>query len=348
MPDNTGGKFNLTDVSTKDKPWDVHRAEASAVQALYEKSDFERYAKRIYQCSRRLDFALRAAEDGEEKLKLFAAKFCRVRHCPVCQWRLSLMWKAKLYQAMPKIEAAYPKARWVFLTLTVKNPEMRELRETIGHMNKSFVRLTQRKNWPADGWLKAMEVTAVFDCYHNSKFIGRHGSTWVKKWEADHKGQVLELKLTDEVHPHFHVLMMVKPSYFRGQSYLSQDKWQILWQSCLRADYLPVVNIKTVKSLKKKSGDEASAMAGAIQETLKYSVKPSDLVADSEWLAELTTQLHKLRSISPGGVMKNFLNEDEPEDLINTDIEDEEEELTDTGKNLRFVWRDGSKRYTEE
>jgi hypothetical protein len=29
---------------------------------------------------------------------LSASRFCRVRTCPVCQWRRSLMWKAKAYQ----------------------------------------------------------------------------------------------------------------------------------------------------------------------------------------------------------------------------------------------------------
>ncbi|WP_170869787.1 protein rep, partial [Shigella sonnei] len=27
------------------------------------------------------------------RLRLREAHFCRVRHCPVCQWRRSLMWQ---------------------------------------------------------------------------------------------------------------------------------------------------------------------------------------------------------------------------------------------------------------
>jgi len=59
-------------------------------------------------------------------------------------------------------------------------------------------------------------------------------------------------------------------------------------------------------------------------------VKPDDLIgtktaktSPQDWLAELTRQLHKTRSIALGGIFKEYLSEDEPEDLINADIEEE-------------------------
>jgi plasmid rolling circle replication initiator protein Rep len=347
MPDNSGAEINLSDVSPKDKPWDVHRTSASEVQALYDGGEFAQYARRIAQCSRQLDFAIMAAEHGEENLKLKFAKFCRVRHCPVCQWRRALMWKARMFKAMPMAKRDHPSTRWVFLTLTVKNCELLDLRSTIGVMNKAFTRMSQRKKWPGIGWTKALEVTAVFDCYYNSKFMGRHGSTWVKKWEEEHKGKTLDLELTNEVHPHFHILMMVKPSYF-SHGYLSQATWREYWQSCLRVDYLPVVNIKTVKPLKGEDGDESERIEGAIQEALKYSVKPSDLVVDRHWLEELTKQLYKVKAISVGGVLSNYIDEDEPENLTNVETEQDDEDLVDTGKKIRFVWKDGKRRYTKD
>jgi hypothetical protein len=42
------------------------------------------------------------------KLKLKNAYFCRVRFCPVCQWRRSLRWQAKVYQALPQLRRDYP------------------------------------------------------------------------------------------------------------------------------------------------------------------------------------------------------------------------------------------------
>mgnify|MGYP002254180729 CR=1 FL=1 len=150
-----------------------------------------------------------------------------------------MMWVAKALQGMPRIEAAHPKARWMFLTLTVKNCELENLRDTVQQMNKAFGRMTQRKAWPGIGWARSLEVT------RNAE--------------------------TGEAHPHFHVLMMVKPSYF-SHGYLKHEVWREMWQSCLRVDYLPMVNVKTVKPKADAVGD-LSPMAGAIQETFKYAVK---------------------------------------------------------------------------
>jgi plasmid rolling circle replication initiator protein Rep len=111
----------LSDISPKDKPWDKHRGFADTIQSHYNGSKFDRYSQRISFCSQLLEFGLKAAEDETIQLKLRSAKFCRVRHCPVCQWRRSLMWKAKAYQILPKIVSKYPTHRWLFMTLTQKN-----------------------------------------------------------------------------------------------------------------------------------------------------------------------------------------------------------------------------------
>ncbi|MDI5829362.1 protein rep, partial [Salmonella enterica subsp. enterica serovar Kentucky] len=40
-------------------------------------------------------------------------------------------------------------------------------------------------------------------------------------------------------------------------------------------------------------------------ETLKYSTKPADMVADPEWFLELTRQTHKRRFVATGGALKD-------------------------------------------
>ncbi len=351
MPDNTGSVQYLTDISDRDKPWDKHRAEASGVQALYRGDEFESIALRIDYCSRRLVFKTRTnPETGERKFKLHAARFCRVRHCPICQWRRSLMWVARALEGMPKIEADYPKARWIFLTLTVKNCELSDLRSTIGVMNKAFTRMTQLKDWPGLGWAKSVEVTAVHDIYDGSNYLGTHGKTWAKKWEKDNKGKKLRLELTQEVHPHFHVLMMVGPGYFRGQSYLSQRQWSQIWQKCLRSDYPPHVDVRTVKPKDGAVGD-LSPIAGAISETLKYAVKPDDLLASREWLHEITRQLHKSQAIAIGGCLRQYWKtkaKETDEDFIHVEKEELEPEFTEDEMEITFGWREQVKRYAME
>ena len=70
-------------------------------------------------------------------------------------------------------------------------------------------------------------------------------------------------------HPHFHALLLVKPSYFKGQGYIKQGDWVEMWSKALRADYLPSVNVKAVKA----TLDEKD-VSNSIKhyETLKYSV----------------------------------------------------------------------------
>jgi hypothetical protein len=215
-----------------------------------------------------------------------------------------MMWQARFLQALPAIEAAHPKARWLFLTLTVRNCAIGDLRATLQEMGKAWRRLVVRQEFGAvQGWIRTTEVTR-----------GRDGSA----------------------HPHFHVLMMVKPGYFAGKNYVTQARWADIWRECARLDYQPIVDIRTVKA---KPGMSESPLRRAVSETLKYAVKPADM--QGEWLIELTRQVHKLRFIASGGVLKNVLREaDESErDLL----------LAEDGEGgepaLFFDWRRELKRY---
>lgn len=300
----------LTDVSPKDKPWDLHRFQAVGVKSLYRGTAYDRYADRIDSCSGLLEFGfLLNPETAEIALKLKTARFCRVRHCPVCQWRRQLVWRARFFQALPKLRSQFPTARFVFLTLTVKNCQLAELRSTLAWMNKSWHRLSELKAFPALGWLRSVEVTKSHD---------------------------------GTAHPHFHVLLMVPASYF-SHGYLSQSKWAVMWQKSLRVEYTPIVNVKAVKPKIGATEDTiADQLAKALCETLKYSVKPDDLVSDRDWLVELTTQLHKTRAVAVGGVFKEFISDDEPEDLINVD--DENTDLSPEN-SVWFGWREMVSRY---
>jgi hypothetical protein len=91
----------LSDLSPRDKPWDKHRGFADRVESYYVESEFHRLGERIHSCSELLQFGLAVADSDSLKLKLRTARFGRVRHCPVCQWRRSLsllnhFWKSKL------------------------------------------------------------------------------------------------------------------------------------------------------------------------------------------------------------------------------------------------------------
>lgn len=299
--DTANSQPALSDVSPRDKPWDKHRAFADRVEGFYARSEFQRYSERIHFCSELLEFGLAPQDDDALKLKLRAARFCRVRHCPVCQWRRSLMWKAKAYKVLPRIVEAYPKYRWLFVTLTQKNVPITELKTTLVSMNRAFQRLSQLKIWPAIGWLRSTEVTR-----------GKDGSA----------------------HPHFHCLLMVPSSYFSGRDYLKQADWVAMWRKSLRLDYDPVLDVRAVKQ-----GKQPMQL---VPELLKYCTKESDMVSDREWFLELTRQMHKMKCVTTGGILKDYLREleEEPQDLIG---ESEESEV-DEG-SLYFGWKRKEKRY---
>jgi hypothetical protein len=173
--------------------------------------------------------------------------------------------------------------------------------------------MTQRKWWPGAGWVKSLEVTR-----------GADGSA----------------------HPHFHVLIFVKTTYF-NQGYIRQTEWRHHWGACMRLSYLPVVNVKTVKP-KDADRTSADALKVAIMETLKYGVKPDDLVADGPWLYELTQQLHKTRAVSVGGELRDYLREKEVEDLVNDENPEAENAASPDDPRLIFDWHSQIKRYAQK
>jgi hypothetical protein len=146
----------------------------------------------------------------------------------------------------------------------------------------------------------------------------------------------------DTAHPHFHVLLMVRPSYF-GKGYVRHERWADLWRECARLDYQPSVDIRVVKARPGATGE--SPMRRAVYETLKYSVTPEDM--QGEWLIELTRQVHRLRFIASGGALKNVLRETEEteQDLLLADESDDAK--ADEKPELFFDWRRHIRRYAK-
>lgn len=326
IPPSDDTDLPLAAISDKDSIWDAQRYRTELVGDIYSyNAEFERYAERMTDCSTFLAYGF--DDDG---LRLKNANFCRIRHCPVCQWRRSMLWKSNMYVAYEEIKEQYPKGRWLFLTLTVRNCKITDLRETLKHMNKSWDRLVKRKAFYSvvDGWIRTTEVT-------------RPKKKKDKKSDPD---VICPIFGNTHAHPHFHIMLFVKPSYF-STGYMDNEKWSDLWGDVLRFDYSPVVHIKKVTPNKKKGQTKEDAIKSAVMETLKYSVKPDDMIGDgskkaNDWFYELTRQTFKLRFIASGGVLKNALKKDEDisnDDLINTN-QDEEDGTTDD-RRLVFTYK---------
>lgn len=296
----------LSDLSPTDQNWDTQRSLALYVQFLYaQASQYESYANRMHSCAGMLEFGFRSEpQPDQSSIMLKRAMFCRVRYCPVCQWRRSMLWRAKFFQTLPTIEAMHPNAHWLFLTLTVKNCEVSDLKSTLQHMTQSWRRLIARKSFKSAvlGYVRTTEVT-----------LGKDGTA----------------------HPHYHVMLLVKPSYF-GKNYITQSAWSMLWQDALDVDYVPITNVKKIKG----------NLTKGIIETLKYSTKPSDMLTDPDWFLELTKQTHKMRFVATGGVLKDVFKDDDSatdQDLVTVGEKDENPD--DDGRRIIFGFNRVELRY---
>jgi plasmid rolling circle replication initiator protein Rep len=320
------GSTYLTELSPRDAKWKELKPQSLAMATDYAGTVYDKYYKRMNNCSGYLRFDLVPNDKGEIVHKLQEGNFCRVRYCPICQWRRSLMWRSRTVQAMTRILADHPGKRFIYLTISPRNCELQDLSDTIACMNESWQRLLKRPQFKAIGWLRSLEVTQ-----------GTKG----------------------DAHPHFHALLMVNPGYF-AQDYLTQKDWIALWRSCARLDYDPSLRVNVVKPRGKKTTNTSESAPGidegllkAIRYTLKYSTKPEDLINtdtnESEdrqvWLMGLTKQMHNKRSIATGGIFKQYLKESEPENLI------VDEENIDTGEpdeqepKITYSWRDEASDY---
>lgn len=347
----------LRDVSStgRVRPWRQHKAEARTLASVYElladrdPAHAARWldkSRRVAECAPWMEYELHQDDASGEYLTLHQASFCRVRLCPMCQWRRSLKVGAQARAIVAEADTAAAAAlgidatpeqmrrshpRFLMLTLTIKNVTGDQLAETIDLLHGSLSKLTRRKVWaPIKGWMRATEVT------YN--------------------------KTAKTYHPHMHVLLMVPPSYFGGKGgYVSQKKWRAEWQAVLGISYDPQVDVRAIKDLDGKPLDDLpddlrqKAMGKAIAEIAKYAAKPTDYLdpSDPEESAEivrtLDLMLHKRRMLAWGGELKQIakrlqLDDAETGDLVHID------DLADPdgaglGVYLAYAWRKGSSDY---
>ena len=109
----------------------------------------------------------------------------------------------------------------------------------------------------------------------------------------------------------FHIILFVADGYFKKQNYILnkgfKPEWSYLWRDCLKADYMPVVDIK--KTYKKNLN--TSAVKSSISELQKYCIKATDLkkIKTSENMEIVYDQLKGLRFLATSQNIK--LNEKE-------------------------------------
>ena len=326
----------LSKRSEKDRSWDEKKYNNQLLEKMFSVLNpnfhrefferFKKYPERFRGCSDYLSFAVRAElETGLEILKLVDAQFCRIRHCPICQARLSMRWIAKFHQIMPALLKDFPQTQFILLTLTVPNCEIKNLKTTIQEMNKGWDRLSKRKFFKDKilGFIRATEVTKNHD--------------------------------TKKAHPHFHILLHVRNSYFNGRNLVTRNEWKQFWRECMRDETITQVDVRKVRESKKKTKKE-NLIGGAL-EVVKYATKQSNIADEPLWFFEFCVQVDRLRFMATGGTLRELMADLDKDDLLNIEEEiTKEENLSpDLGERIVFKWdrkknykRDPKKDYFEE
>ena len=256
---NTECELLLEELFAKDT---VYKTQSQILAATLKQIQLTNQAQRTEQCNSWKKFQL-CAGNVSHRRKLIAANYCKDRFCATCQWLRSRKVFREAMTIGEHLLVHDPKLRFIFLTLTIPNKPLDELGDNIIAMMKAWQRLTQRKR-----------VKDIVLGYHRSL-------------EVTYNPQV------NNYHPHFHVLLVVPSSYFKGSKYINQSEWLSLWQEATRDRSINQVNVKAVKprelSPKRKAALletlndlsesqkqdilKMAAVTGAFAECCKYSVK---------------------------------------------------------------------------
>lgn len=314
----------LQDISKngKERPWRKHKKESMGLKEAYDRLGMDDRAVRVAMCGSRLLF--RVCDQGHKRLK--AGMFCQLPLCTMCAWRRSLLIFAQvndiLHESMKR-----EKLRFLFLTLTCRNVPGYELADTLDMLFKAWTSLSRRKKFKNSvvGWFRALEIT--------------------------HKMHA------DQYHPHFHVILAVRPSYFT-HGYIKQSEWVEMWQASMNVDYTPIVDIRVARAKKKGQGIES-----AVAEISKYAVKgedyidPSDEAGTDLAVETLDSALKGRRLIGFGGLFRKVRRDlkqvdAEKADLVKINDDDTEEECNceicgGIMVEVIYQWHVGLRNYVE-
>lgn len=208
--------------------------------------------------------------------------YCKQRQCPICQWRRSQRTCAEMHQLFD-CKPDLGEGKWLFLTLSARNCETWGLRDTLKTMTKAFQRMTRRHFWQ-ENVLGAIRYTEVS--------VGRSDP--------------------DTAHPHFHCLLLVRPSMFAGNNYMSTQRWADAWGNALQEHYIPEVHVERLQGTPQKIREEVVNWAG-------YSTKARRDTPSAPWLINVTQQLKGLQLVQSLGELGTIAPHLSREDVVDGD-----------------------------
>ena len=142
---NTGEILQDFSSTGKERPWKIHKQENLRLVELYKMSKERNLISdsRLHDLEHCAD-TLVFLQNAEGKKKLKTANFCRMRLCPMCQWRRSLKMFGQVQMITDKILERDKSTRFLFATFTVKNVDAENLETCINILNNKFLYLVSK------------------------------------------------------------------------------------------------------------------------------------------------------------------------------------------------------------
>lgn len=220
-----------------DRSFHMQKQQNQILSTAFADLGWEKYAERCPSCLSWLEF-LECIANPKHPRKLSAAHFCKIRMCPCCQKRRSFKAGETMLAVAEEALVRQPTLKFLFLTLTVPNVPLEQLRDELTHITQSWNRL-----------LNCKKIKRVIKGYHRAIEI---------TYNAER----------DDYHPHMHVIIAVNSRYF-SEDYINHQEWLNFWQQSTRQPEITQIDIRTIR----EGGKFDTRLASAVSEACKYSLK---------------------------------------------------------------------------
>lgn len=235
-------------------------------------------AARYYNCGTTI-----ALQNG----KIKSANFCRDRLCPMCNYRRSQKMFSQNMTVYDKIKADHPEYRQLFLTLTVPNVPLWQLKETLRAMSSSWNRFRNHravKREPIVGYCKKLEIT-----------YNKEAHTY---------------------HPHYHVMLTVDGWASRIEDYV---KW---WSASVQKGRQLVCYIESVDGDARSVAEMSKYMTKS--DDILESLEDSEISAAEEKWFMYRAAVFAVREMTFGGIWREYRRELGYVDIEDDDLTDTE------------------------
>lgn len=223
------------------------------------------YKDRIKDCGSFLEFL---ADSKLEHYKLSNGNFCGNRFCPHCAYNKSIDDATMIYSMIMGInEDNSYKYSYILLTLTAPNVSSDSLNEEIKNYYNACHLLFKYK-----------EVKKITLGY-------------IRKFEVTYNEN------TDTYHPHYHLLICVKNSYFKSRDYISRKRWLELWKKAKKDESITQLDVRKLND---------KNLFKSILELSKYVAKSADYLINKKVFEVFYKSLKGKHYLEYSGIFKDY------------------------------------------